>query len=235
MSIEMNDNLRRAMHRAPALRQPVVPTNPRGDWPDERDYVGNCRSCGSLFKGSKGRVQGHKCYQCAGEPDLNQAIPEPAIPAKVPLTVPVAHDQGSEPAGQIRAFLDFEPPRTTAQQKGVYVKNGKPKFFTKNKVKDAQREFERALRPIVPEKPLDGALSLSVEFMFPWLSSHTKPTRALRQIPHAKRLDCSNLVKLLEDVMTEMGFWHDDGQICDLRVRKWYAERPGIGIEINSL
>ena len=47
--------------------------------------------------------------------------------------------------------------------------------------------------------------------------------------------DCDNAVKLLQDVMTKMGFWKDDSQIARLMVKKVLAERPGILIEVGRL
>lgn len=40
------------------------------------------------------------------------------------------------------------------------------------------------------------------------------------------------------DALTEVGVWHDDAQVCDLRSRKWYAavgESPSILIRVEAM
>jgi crossover junction endodeoxyribonuclease RusA len=53
-----------------------------------------------------------------------------------------------------------------------------------------------------PARPLSGRLSILIE-VFP-------PDRRVR--------DLSNLVKIIEDSLTDAGVWKDDGQIDDLHV-----------------
>lgn len=53
--------------------------------------------------------------------------------------------------------------------------------------------------------------------------------------PKATRPDADNLAKLPLDVMTKLGYWIDDGQICDLRVVKKYDKAEGLGVLIHEL
>ncbi len=128
----------------------------------------------------------------------------------------------------ISFFLDCVPPTTTAQQKGV----SRGRFFTKAKVKDAERLYCTLLVPHRPKAPLTGPLSAEITFTFPFRNGESKSVIAQGWMPHDKRPDCSNLVKLFEDCMGIVGFFGDDGQIADLRVRKGWGKKPGIGVTI---
>lgn len=50
----------------------------------------------------------------------------------------------------------------------------------------------------------------------------------------AKKPDCSNIVKGIEDALNGM-IWKDDAQIVTLIVRKWYSESPRAIVEVTPL
>lgn len=153
-------------------------------------------------------------------------------------------------------FLDCVPPTATAQQKGIRIiipaskaaaasiaakKGGAhaalryaiPAHFEKKPLKEARDLFSRLLLPHVPEKPLEGPLAVEADWTFPWRKSESKKTILNHdRLPKDTAPDAGNLNKLLIDVMTQLGFWNDDGQIFDERARKWWGAKPGIGIRI---
>ena len=47
--------------------------------------------------------------------------------------------------------------------------------------------------------------------------------------------DTDNLVKLLKDCMTKVGFWKDDAQVTRDIVEKFWADIPGIYIRIKEM
>lgn len=128
-------------------------------------------------------------------------------------------------------FLTFPlgMPKGTAQQKGVYVYNGKPRFYVKNKIESARRQFVIALKPNAPKEPSEKCIKLSVHFFFDvkekakW--GKWKPTRP----------DADGIIKEFMDAMTDCRFWKDDSQVVDLRVRKSYAEKASIVLWIEDL
>lgn len=103
-------------------------------------------------------------------------------------------------------------------------------FYDPAPVKDAKNLLTAHLLPHRPEKPLTGAVSLSVVWLFPKGRSHrngewriTKP-------------DTDNLQKLLKDCMTRCGFWKDDAQVVRETVEKRWSDEPsGIYIEILQM
>lgn len=74
--------------------------------------------------------------------------------------------------------------------------------------------------------PLDGPVRLDIDFYLP------RPKRLMRRkdpdgpILHTVKPDKDNLEKATMDALKGL-LWRDDAQICDGRVRKWYAEKDG--------
>ena len=119
--------------------------------------------------------------------------------------------------------MHFETmPKATAQQKGVYVRNGKPYFYTKDKVENARRLFLYELKPHRPKKPIEGPVKLSVILYF------DVKNRSLWGKPKTTKPDTDNYLKLLKDCMTEAGYWIDDALVVDEHVKKYYAEKATI-------
>ncbi|MCD8013335.1 MAG: RusA family crossover junction endodeoxyribonuclease [Lachnospiraceae bacterium] len=127
-------------------------------------------------------------------------------------------------------FIAMNPPTVTAQMKQVRVVNNKPVFFDPPKVKEARQALSGYLAQHKPEKPMEGAVSLKVIWLFPKGKSHkngefrkTKP-------------DTDNLQKLLKDCMTQTGFWKDDALVVQEYVEKrWSSEPCGIYIEVGEI
>lgn len=126
------------------------------------------------------------------------------------------------------------PPTATSQQKGCFVVGGKPRFFTKTKVKQAHNLLASLLMPHRPVVPLTGPLALSVTWTFPWRSGDCKRVRLSGTKPHDTRPDLDNLEKGLIDCMTQLGFWGDDGQIAKKRTSKNRGDKPGLFIVVEK-
>lgn len=95
-----------------------------------------------------------------------------------------------------------------------------------------------AARGHCPKIPLAGPLCVDIDLYFP------RPQRLLRAkdpegaIRHTAKPDRDNLDKAALDCLTQLGFWGDDAQVCDGRVRKFYASKhgpAGARIEIQQI
>ena len=134
----------------------------------------------------------------------------------------------------MRFKLKMIPPTATAQQKGERVVNGYIHHYKKKNVAQAEAILRDALLPYVPEAPItDRGISLTVfwEFSYPKSAKKHKPGWERWKIT---RPDTDNLNKMLKDVMTDMGFWKDDAQICVEHIGKLYSDEPGIEIAMFS-
>lgn len=135
----------------------------------------------------------------------------------------------------IRVKLDIVPPTATAQQKGVFVRNGRAHFFTKQKVRDAEDFLAAMLAPHAPAVPLHGPVYFQARWCFPYRKSEPKRvTAAGREIAHTVRPDLDNLEKALLDVLTRLRFWEDDSQVFTKSTAKFWGPSPYLAIALKT-
>ena len=124
----------------------------------------------------------------------------------------------------------MKPPTATAQEHSVRMVNGRPVFFDPPNVKEAKKLLMGHLITNRPDNPIEGAVALSVIWLFPKGKSHKNGEW------RTTRPDTDNLQKLLKDCMTKCGFWKDDAQVVSERVEKRWSDEPtGIYVEITEL
>lgn len=127
---------------------------------------------------------------------------------------------------QIQGTLYFDQiPKGTAQMKRVNHKTGS--FFAGKDVRLAHDLYMNALYEYAPEKPFEGPLSLG--FIF----SYSVKDKKKQGQPKTSRPDCDNLVKLVMDVMTELGFFLDDAQVTKLRIEKRWSLHERANVYFN--
>jgi Holliday junction resolvase RusA-like endonuclease len=120
-----------------------------------------------------------------------------------------------------------EPPRSTAQMKKVSVIHGRPHFYEPPKVKEAKAWLRNHLAVYAPDEPFEGAVELYVLWAY-----HTNKKKPAWK---TTRPDTDNLVKMLKDVMTELGYWNDDAQVCYETSSKIVSCNPELYIEVKEL
>ena len=126
-------------------------------------------------------------------------------------------------------FVAMAPPTVTHQEKKVTVVKGKPVFYEPPELADARQKLAAYLAKHVPSERLTGPLQLVTKWCYPKTGKHqngqyktTKP-------------DTDNMIKLLKDVMTGLGFWKDDALIASEITEKFWADIPGIYVCIKRL
>ena len=135
----------------------------------------------------------------------------------------------------IRVKLDIVPPTATAQQKGVFVRNGRAHFFTKQKVRDAEDFLAAMLAPHAPAEPLRGPVYFQARWCFPYRKSEPKRvTNTGREVPHTSRPDLDNLEKNLLDVLTRLRYWEDDAQVFTKSTAKVWGPSPYLALAIKT-
>lgn len=126
-------------------------------------------------------------------------------------------------------FMTMVPPTVTHQEKQMHVVNGKPKFYEPQELKAARAKLEAHLAKHKPEKKYTGPVELVSTWCFPVRGKHKNGE------PMTNKPDTDNLVKLLKDCMTKVGFWKDDAQVTRDIVEKFWADIPGIYIRIKEM
>lgn len=130
-------------------------------------------------------------------------------------------------------FLPMKPPTVThhAKELCAYMKGGKPHavLYDSRELKDARAKLHAALAPYAPDEPIGGPVRLLVKWLFPSDGRHRdgewKTTRP----------DTDNLEKALKDEMTRLHFWRDDAQVVSEISEKFWADVPGIFIQMEVL
>lgn len=116
-------------------------------------------------------------------------------------------------------------PKGTAQMKRANFRN--KTFFEGKDLKSARQMYIQMLSPNAPKRPLIGPVGATFEFFYP-----IKDKRKKGQYKVTKP-DCDNLVKLLQDCMTQLNYWTDDAQIARLVVEKAYSVHDHAQIHIR--
>lgn len=131
---------------------------------------------------------------------------------------------------ELEFFLPMIPPTVTHQEKKARIvwKDGKPvpQYYEPSPLAAARAKLTAHLAKHAPEKPMRGGVLLVVKWLFPL-------DQAGRHYDGEYRItkpDTDNLQKLLKDVMTQLGYWKDDAQVCSEHSEKFWAARPGIYI-----
>jgi len=137
----------------------------------------------------------------------------------------------------IAFHLQIVPPKATSQGAGkrMVIVKGKPMFFKNRKAQSAENDLTLLCAGHRPAEPFTGPVSLSVDYVFPWRKSEPLKRRALGRVPHTSKPDCSNMIKMLEDVLTKLEFWTDDSLVADLRVTKAWGDAVGIYVSIEEV
>ena len=131
----------------------------------------------------------------------------------------------------VQFFMAMVPPTVTHQEKKVRVVKGKPIFYEPAELKAARAKLMAHLAKYEPVEPLDGALRLVCKWCFPL----DKGGRHRDGEYKTSKPDTDNLQKLLKDCMTDLGFWVDDAQVASEVTEKFWAEVPGIFVQIWQL
>lgn len=119
-------------------------------------------------------------------------------------------------------------PAGTSQMKRVNHKSGH--FFEGKVLREARAIYTENLMRYAPEQPLEGPLYVRLDFHY------AIKDKKKRGQPKTSRPDCDNLAKLILDVMTDLGYWHDDSQIAKLSISKQFskAEHAFVFIEASD-
>lgn len=129
----------------------------------------------------------------------------------------------------IEFFITMKLPTVTHQQKKVHVVNGKPHYYEPDALKDARQKFSAHLGAYVPEKKLTGPIRLLTKWCYTVIGKHKNGEYKIT------KPDTDNMIKLLKDVMTGLGYWTDDAQVASEITEKFWSEQPGLYVRIEQL
>lgn len=123
-------------------------------------------------------------------------------------------------------------PSATHQMKKLVVgRDGKPHTYEPPAVRETRALFMASFAKFHPDQPIMGPVALTTKWMYPPTKLHPEGTWK------ATKPDTDNLVKMLKDVLTSLGFWRDDAQVASECIQKFYVSQSlsGIYVQIEPL
>jgi Holliday junction resolvase RusA-like endonuclease len=129
----------------------------------------------------------------------------------------------------MKFFVPMKLPTATHQMKQTRISKttGKIIYFEPPTVKAARAKYMSFLSQHAPSDPMVGSVHVTVKWLFRGRDTDYEGE------PKITRPDLDNMLKLLFDVMTDLGYWTDDAQISSILTQKFYAIQQGLFIEIN--
>jgi len=127
---------------------------------------------------------------------------------------------------------NLEPPTSTHQAALRILKSKSGQMFV-GKMKNSKvvgwvSAFSLHAKRYVPAVPIEGAVEVEISLYY------TPPKYLLPKINKCKTLvkttkpDCDNVVKVILDEFTKLGYWLDDSQVWSLTVRKYWSQQPAV-------
>ena len=135
-------------------------------------------------------------------------------------------------------FVECVPPKTTAQQ-NLRVFNGR--IVRSRKQIEGAAPLLALLGEQAPPEPLSGALSVTLEVVWPWRKSDLA-TRAGRELAQRSgrlyvpvKPDLDNYAKGVLDWLVALQYLERDELVVELILRKFVGAKPGLGIRIEEV
>lgn len=131
---------------------------------------------------------------------------------------------------KVHFFMNMKPPTKTQQEhKFAKRKDGSVYMYEDRDLKEARHELYKNLVHHAPEAPYSSAVRLVVKWCFPCKGKHSNGEYK------TSKPDTDNLNKMLKDEMTKAGFWDDDALVVSEIIEKFWADIPGIFVEIEEV
>lgn len=118
------------------------------------------------------------------------------------------------------------PSGTAQQRKTSYNRYHGIKSYPAASYVQAKRVLTRALTPHRVPEPFKGPILLEVEYRY-----ETKEKKKFYKLK-TTRPDGDNLIKVLKDRMTELGFFNDDSEVAIESMSRFYVPRGEGGISV---
>lgn len=139
----------------------------------------------------------------------------------------------------IKIHIPGDPPKSWGKNgkiaRSTRLTNGKNKNWLQSKPKTVETKelIYYGVLPQAPEKPLEGAYTLSVTAGFPWLGEHSKRTRAGGPVWKTTAPDVDGILTTIQDALQDAGYFKVDAQLAEVSCRKYHCDTPGIFITLR--
>lgn len=142
--------------------------------------------------------------------------------------------------GSMKSSLSFFVPGEPKGQPRprAFAFHGKARVFDPGTAEHWKSQIAAAAREAkaIPAEPWTEPVALNLSFVMPRPKSHYRSGKHAGQLKleaptwHTGKPDADNLAKAVMDSMTTLGFWRDDQQVAQLRIRKIYRSAGESGL-----
>ena len=116
-------------------------------------------------------------------------------------------------------------------------KNGSVAVYTPEETANYESLVQFAYLQQCGKAFLNGAICAEISTYFPVTQSASKKKKhamVADEIKYIKKPDLDNVVKALLDALNGVAY-HDDAQVCEMHVRKKYAEAPRVVVVLTEI
>ena len=130
----------------------------------------------------------------------------------------------------IQFFEPMKIPSVTQQEHRIGVtKTGKKYIYEQQELKNARALIRAHMARHKPEAPLEGPIMFNVIWLYQSEDHEEGEYKVTKP-------DTDNLIKMLKDELTRLGYWRDDAQVCSESNQKiWTRGSEGIIVMIDQL
>jgi len=125
----------------------------------------------------------------------------------------------------ITFFVAGDPKPQPRPRAGTF--QGKSRIYDPRTAEGWKHRIASDAMKFRPSEPLTGPLAVYILFCFKRPQALMRKKDPIDRIRHTKKPDIDNLVKAVLDELTQLGFWRDDNQICQITGTKWYIMKEG--------
>jgi crossover junction endodeoxyribonuclease RusA len=131
-------------------------------------------------------------------------------------------------------FTAFGDPKGQPRPRAFH-RGGMTRVYDPGTAEGWKGQIAVAARPHKPKTPIEGPINVLLFFIFPRPKSHSTKKGLRDSAPdfHTSKPDADNLAKAVLDCLTQLGFWKDDAQVCELQIHKRYGTNGACRITIN--
>lgn len=136
------------------------------------------------------------------------------------------------PTSQCWLVMPIEPPKSTHQANLRVLRSKTGKMFVGKMKNNKVSAWVDLARPFMvagkPDKPCEGPVRVYIRLYY------SPPKYLLPKISKCKTLvkttkpDCDNVVKVILDEFTKLGYWLDDAQIWSIQIEKYWSTEPSV-------
>lgn len=136
------------------------------------------------------------------------------------------------PTSQCWLVMPIEPPKSTHQANLRVLRSKTGKMFVGKMKNNKVSAWVDQARPYMiagkPHAPTEGPIRVYIRLYYTPPKYLLPKFRNCKTIVKTTKPDCDNVVKVILDEFTKLGYWLDDAQIWSIHIEKYWSTEPSV-------